>query len=189
MLPFLVHKCTNYMWSDLSPRKACRAYEFAKLFEEPALLKKCLDIICSKTDEVMKESTWEEIELATLLFILEQDSLSTSSESDLFQAVERWAKSECARKSLDANDQKSLRSVVGGAMGNIRFLTLSPQQFAEGPGRSSLLTQDEAFAILMNISSTDCTFPMPENFSKSKENRFVKNLAVREGCDFRGWKS
>ena len=32
MLPSLVEECTKYLWSDLSPKKACRAYEFAKLF-------------------------------------------------------------------------------------------------------------------------------------------------------------
>ena len=45
MLPALVDECTKYLWRDLYPRNACRAYEFAKLFEEPVLMYKGLQVI------------------------------------------------------------------------------------------------------------------------------------------------
>lgn len=44
MLPHLVVECTQYLWSDLNPKNVCRAYEFAKLFEEPNLMDKCLHV-------------------------------------------------------------------------------------------------------------------------------------------------
>ncbi|CAK9806501.1 BTB/POZ domain-containing protein 6-A [Anthophora quadrimaculata] len=171
MLPSLVEECTKYLWSDVSPKKACRAYEFAKLFEEPVLTEKCLQIICTKTNEVLKESNWEEVELGTLLTVLEQENLQINSEVELFTAVERWAKAECTRKSLDPNDGKALKSVIGNALSKIRFLSLSPQEFAEGPGMSPLLTQDETFAILMNILCTGNKAPMPEGFSTNLNGR------------------
>ncbi|XP_031843981.1 BTB/POZ domain-containing protein 2 [Nomia melanderi] len=171
MLPSLVENCTKYLWSDLSPKKACRAYEFAKLFEEPVLMEKCLQIICTKTDEVLKESSWEDIELGTLLTVLEQDNLQINSEIELFNAVECWAKAESARKSLDPSNGKSLRAVVGNALLKIRFLSLSPREFAEGPCTSPLLTQDEAFAILINIVASGNKAPMPEGFSTDRHSR------------------
>lgn len=60
------------------------------------------------------------------------------------------------------------------AIKKIRFLTLSPQQFAEGPGRSNLLTQEIAFAILMNVSSPNGGFPMPDGFTSNRNNRSDK---------------
>ncbi|XP_076633011.1 BTB/POZ domain-containing protein 2 [Colletes latitarsis] len=177
MLPSLVEECTKYLWSDLSPKKACRAYEFAKLFEEPVLMEKCLQIICTKTCEVLKESSWKDVELGTVLTVLEQENLQINSEIELFYAVESWAKAECVRKSLDANDGKFLRSVIGNALFKIRFLSLSPQEFAEGPGMSLLLTKDEAFAILMNILCTRNKAPMPEGFSTNAHNR-IKPLKI-----------
>jgi hypothetical protein len=48
---------------------------------------------------------------------------------------------------------------------------LTPKQFAEGPARTALLSQNEAFAILMNISSTNSGHPMPEGFSTNKNPR------------------
>ena len=165
MLPPLMGLCKKYLWSDLSPEKACRAYEFAKLFEESVLMRTCLQIICSRTNEVIKESSWEEIELGTLLTVLDQSKLQIHSELELFHAVGRWARAECIRKSLDPSDGKCLKSVIGNALSKIRFLTLSPQKFAEGPGMSPLLTRDETFAILMNKLCSSNKISMPEGFS------------------------
>jgi hypothetical protein len=186
MLPFLVEECTKFLWSDLSLKKACRAYEFAKLFEEPVLMEKCLLIICSRTDEVLKESSWDEVEQGTVLTLLDQEELQITSETDLFNALERWAKAECARKLLEPADPKALKSVIGNALTKIRFLTLTPQEFAEGPGKSLLLTQQEAFSILMNISSNKSKVPMPEAFSVNinvrAKSKVQKNDDTRVSC-------
>ncbi|XP_070163943.1 BTB/POZ domain-containing protein 2 isoform X2 [Polyergus mexicanus] len=171
MLPCLVEECTKYLWSDLSPKKACRAYEFAQLFEEPVLMDKCLQIIRTKTNEILKESSWEDVELGTLLKVLDQDDLQISSEIELFTGLEQWAKAECSRKSLDPTNGKSLKSVIGNALSKIRFLSLTPQEFAGGPGMSPLLTKDEAFDILMNILRTDNKTPMPEGFCTNSNSR------------------
>ncbi|XP_012273961.1 BTB/POZ domain-containing protein 2 isoform X2 [Orussus abietinus] len=171
MLPILLEECTKFLWSDLSSKKACRAYEFAKLFEEPVLMDKCLQIICNNTKDVLYDPSWEEVELGTLVTVLNQDNLTIDSEIELFAAVERWAKSECTRKALDLTDGKSLKSVIGNSLSKIRFLTMTPEEFANGPGKSPLLTQNEAFAILMNISSSESKFPMPEGFSINLQKR------------------
>ncbi|XP_067205755.1 BTB/POZ domain-containing protein 6-B-like isoform X2 [Linepithema humile] len=170
MLPSLVEECIKYLSSHLSAKNACKAYEIAKLFEESGLLDKCLQIIRTKTNEVLKESTWEEVELKTLLKILDQDDLQILSEVELFNAVERWAIAECQRKSLEPTDKTSLRSVIGSALLKIRFLSLSSKEFADGIGVSPLLTRDEAFTILMNIPSKDIV-PMPEGFSTNRNRR------------------
>jgi hypothetical protein len=47
---------------------------------------------------VLQESSFEEVELSTLMIILEQDELTVSSELDLFNAAQRWAACECGRK-------------------------------------------------------------------------------------------
>lgn len=126
--------------------------------------------------------------------ILEQNSLNIDSELDLYQAVETWCKSECTRQQLDPSDQKNLRSVVGEALFKIRFLTLTPKEFAEGPGQSCLLTQEESFAILMNISSSVNTVRMPKDFDTSKNTRnepMINGEAgpLQRACSPRGVKS
>jgi hypothetical protein len=55
-------------------------------------------IICSETEAVLREPSFEDVELSTLTIILEQDELTISSELELFNAAQRWAARECVRK-------------------------------------------------------------------------------------------
>ncbi|XP_055615744.1 uncharacterized protein LOC129761917 isoform X2 [Toxorhynchites rutilus septentrionalis] len=226
MLPHVVEQCITFLWSDLCPKNVCRAYEFAKLFEEPRLMEKCLQIMCTKTIDVVQDTSFEDVELSTIITILDQDVLNIDSELNLFWAINKYAEKHglCASRNLDANQsgidqdqaispqspptvdveasssnmqRNNNQNNVGGntdqqagppvPMGNagrqqelptirdairrIRFLSLNPQQFAEGPARTNLLTQSEAFAILMNISTVNSCYPMPEGFTTNKSPR------------------
>ncbi|CAH0700888.1 unnamed protein product [Spodoptera exigua] len=239
MLPHLVKECTRYLWSDLYPRNACRAYEFARLFEENVLMDKCIQIISTNTKEVLNDSSFEEVELNTVMTVFSLDHLNVDSELDLFNAAVRYAKAQDKRnsersvsppseigppnekrpkspgpstskdkpqvvnvessaenspeavmepaKSTDNSDQplpgpsdeskkskpdpKTDKPTIRKAIEKIRFLTLTPQQFAEGPARSSLLTESEAFAVLMNILSSTSDVAMPSGFSTCRVPR------------------
>lgn len=213
MLPYVVDQCTKFLWSDLCPKNACRAYEFAKLFEEPSLQEKCLQIICTKTMDVIVDASFEEVELSTIITILDQDALNVDNELNLFFAINRFAEKHGLRhdntENQDQNPNEEMDQAdesepifnleagpsnrpdpppqpvpqqvqvqrvqdiptIRDAVKKIRFLTLTPQQFAEGPARSKLLSQSEAFAILMNISTPNSVYPMPEAFTLNKNSR------------------
>lgn len=215
MLPFVVDQCTKFLWSDLCPKNACRAYEFAKLFEEPTLQEKCLQIICTKTMDVIGDPSFEEVELSTIITILDQDALNVDNELNLFFAINRFAEKHGLRhdntENPDQNPNEESENearedepepinleagpsnrpdpppqpvpqqlqvqraqeipTIRDAVKKIRFLTLTPQQFAEGPARTNLLSQSEAFAILMNISTPNSVYPMPDGFTLNKNSR------------------
>jgi len=182
MLPHLVEECTKYLWSDLYPKNACRAYEFAKLFEEPILMEKCLNIISNQTQEVLSESSFDDVELSTILTVFDQDVLNIQSELELFTAVTRYANrhnqsSGAKVPRLDgiagnpSNEPSNRHPTLRDALMKIRFLTLTPQEFAEGPATSNLLSENEKFAMLMNISSPTTNVPMPGGFSTSRVQR------------------
>ncbi|CRL06976.1 CLUMA_CG020014, isoform A [Clunio marinus] len=216
MLPFVVDQCTKFLWSDLCPKNACRAYEFAKLFEEPSLQEKCLQIICTKTMDVIGDPSFEEVELSTIITILDQDALNVDNELALFFAINRFAEKQGLRhdnientdqNQNDENDQiddpepinleagpsnrpdpqpqpaaqqqQRVQDIptIRDAVKKIRFLTLTPQQFAEGPARTNLLSQSEAFAILMNISTPNSVYPMPDSFTLNKNPRVFNVFA------------
>ncbi|KAK9743575.1 BTB And C-terminal Kelch [Popillia japonica] len=180
MLPHLVEECTKYLWSDLYPKNACRAYEFAKLFEEPILMDKCLHIICNQTQEVFSESSFDDVELSTILTVFDQEFLNISSELELFTALTRYA---ARHNQSSANQQQEgymQHPTMRDALMKIRFLTLTPQQFAEGPATSNLLSQSEKFSILMNISSPSTEVAMPAGFSTSTVPRQRKNSSLND---------
>ncbi|XP_072390080.1 BTB/POZ domain-containing protein 6-B isoform X1 [Diabrotica undecimpunctata] len=188
MLPHLVEECTKYLWSDLYPKNACRAYEFAKLFEEPMLMEKCIRIICNQTQEVLQDSSFDEVQLTTILTVFDQDDLHIFSELDLFFAITRYAARHTQTSGakvprLDGianatSEANSNHPTIRDAIMKIRFLTLSPQQFAEGPGKSNLLTESEKFAILMNICSPSSAVSMPDGFSTCLVQRKKRNSEV-----------
>ncbi|KAF4532248.1 hypothetical protein B566_EDAN004334 [Ephemera danica] len=173
MLPHVVEECTKYLWSDLYPRNVCRAYEFAKLFEESQLEERCLEIMQEKTNEVIQENNFEDIAVTTLDMLLQQDNLKVSSELDLIDASLRWARKEAERKAL-STDGAGLREALASALSHLRFLTLTPAQFADGPALSEVLSRDESFAILLNISSPG-RVPLPEGLSTRTDRRRSPN--------------
>lgn len=130
-------------------------------------------IMQEKTTEVIGESNFEDVSLATLETILEQDTLKVPSELDLIDASLRWARREVERKGLSA-DGTGLREALGPALAQLRFLTLSPAQFADGPALSEVLTRDESFAILLNISSPG-RIQLSEGLSTRTERRRSPN--------------
>lgn len=68
------------------------------------------------------------------------------------------------------------------ALKKVRFLLMTPKQFAENVPRTNLLSTAESFAILMNISSSDI-HPMPEGFSTSTECRSISQTPVHHNTN------
>lgn len=77
-----------------------------------------------------------------------------------------------------ANPSPSFRD----ALKKLRFLLMTPKQFAENVPRANLLSTSESFAILMNISSSDI-HPMPEGFSTSRECRSISQTSLHSNSN------
>jgi hypothetical protein len=123
-----------------------------------------------KTDKIIKDSSFEEIEQPTLVKLLEQSTLMVASELDLIDASLRWAKREAEHRDLLSISGSVLRDILGPAFGLLRFLTLVPSQFASGPALSDLLTRDESFAILVNLNSPG-SMDIPDGICRSTQQR------------------
>lgn len=175
MLPELSTKCKIYIQNNLSPERVCKVYEFSEFFEEAELKEQCLKMMQTETKKILTDSSWEDAQLATVSVLFQQNILAIDSELELYDALLVWAKAECERKNLPC-DQKSMRSVSADLITKIRFLTLTPKQFADGPGKADILDKDEAFAIIMNISSINSSILMPVGFSPEKNQRFHLSL-------------
>lgn len=75
----------------------------------------------------------------------------------------------------DGPNRRSESPTFRDALKKVRFLLLTPKQFAENVPRANLLSTEESFAILMNISSGDINTikPMPEGFTTSRKARSI----------------
>lgn len=78
----------------------------------------------------------------------------------------------CDVLGLKVDSQECLRSVLGSALTKIRFLTLKPSEFAASSAVSLLLTQNEAYTVLMRISSPDTVVTIPDDFCNNTVPRY-----------------
>ena len=168
MLPDLVEECTQFLWRDVNHKNACRALEFARLFEEPVLLEKALHVITHQTLDIVEESSWEEVDRTTLVTVLSKDHLA-APESILFDAMDRWAARECDRRGVKKTGDNK-RNMLSEAVYLIRYLSFSAAEFAAGPAQSGILLQQESFSILMNISCPG-SWELPEHMARIAEPR------------------
>lgn len=81
-----------------------------------------------------------------------------------------------------SNPQANVGPTFRDALKKIRFLLMTPKQFAENVPRTNLLSTTESFAILMNISSNDI-HPMPDGFSTSTECRSISQTSLHNNSN------
>lgn len=80
-----------------------------------------------------------------------RDSLSVSSETVLFSALERWCNRECKRCQLQLSPENR-RSVLGyELLFSPRFLLMTSHEFLTGPMQSGIYDQSETTALMAHI--------------------------------------
>lgn len=168
MLPQLVRQCTQFIWKDLSPSNACRAYEFAKLFDVPFLKDKCIQVFKTHTEDVLKSGDFSDISADTLSVILSQHEMTIHSENVVFDAVMGWAQQECIRQTTEPTSA-NMRRILKDNLFAVRFFAMTPAEFTSGPGVSGMFSDDEILAILMNISMPGAK-PLPDTLKGVKIN-------------------
>lgn len=100
---------------------------------------------------MLADESVEDLAADALRDIALRDSLAVSSESVLFNALERWCNRECKRGQMQLSAE-SRRSVLGQDLIFCpRYLLMSSQQFVCGPMQSGLLNQSEATALMAHI--------------------------------------
>lgn len=60
-----------------------------------------LQIICTETQEVLNESSFEDVEISTLITIYSQENLAIDSELDLFNAIVKYTAKHGTTVSVD----------------------------------------------------------------------------------------
>lgn len=100
---------------------------------------------------MLADESVEDLTADALRDIAVRDSLAVSSESVLFNALERWCNRECKRGQMQLSAE-SRRAVLGQDLIFCpRYLLMSSQQFVCGPMQSGLLNQTEAAALMAYI--------------------------------------
>ncbi|VDK46908.1 unnamed protein product [Anisakis simplex] len=146
----LVVACVRYLMSCLNASNAVCLLAQARFFDEPFLMKRCLQMIDTNTDEALASPGLRDIDRETLSMILERSELDPSSELIIFRAAQSWSEAECERQHLDVTPHNQ-RTVLGPVLSLIRFPLMTVVQFG-GAASSALLTCEEIAEVFLHLT-------------------------------------
>lgn len=115
------------------------------------LLKACLTVIDSAPDEVLREEGFEELTVEEIASLASRDDLRLAKESILFEALEKWAASECRRRGIEPTSHNKRSAVSDEIWYSVRYLLMNDQEFIQGPMASGILSSEESAAIVAKI--------------------------------------
>ncbi|XP_074240944.1 BTB/POZ domain-containing protein 2 isoform X1 [Saimiri boliviensis] len=138
---------SSWDYRRLPPRPAKKK---ARLFDEPQLASLCLENIDKNTADAITAEGFTDIDLDTLVAVLERDTLGIR-EVRLFNAVVRWSEAECQRQQLQVTPENR-RKVLGKALGLIRFPLMTIEEFAAGPAQSGILVDREVVSLFLHFT-------------------------------------
>ncbi|XP_071434203.1 BTB/POZ domain-containing protein 2-like isoform X2 [Pithys albifrons albifrons] len=149
-VPALEAHCVEFLKKNLRADNAFMLLTQARLFDEPQLASLCLENIDKNTSDAINAEGFTDIDLDTLVAVLERDTLGIR-EVRLFNAVVRWSEAECQRQQLQVVPENK-RKVLGKALSLIRFPLMTIEEFAAGPAQSGILTDREVVSLFLHFT-------------------------------------
>lgn len=104
------------------------------------------------TAAAVSAESFLEVDQNTLHAVLERDTLRIK-ELCLFQAVIKWASSECLRQDIEPTPENQ-RFVLGPALNCIRFPLIPVEDFSLHVAELGLLTETELVHLYLNFTIT-----------------------------------
>ncbi len=153
IVPSLAQKCIEFLEANLRVENAVTVVQQAIQFDEKKLERKCWDLIDVETRGAIASDAFTDISQAILAELVKRESLNVK-EVDLFKAVLKWSEAECSRKEIDANP-KNKRAVIGNAIYQICFASMTRQEFAQNASQSGILTPEEMVLFYDNIGGVE----------------------------------
>nr|XP_031846156.1 uncharacterized protein LOC116432861 isoform X2 [Nomia melanderi] len=115
------------------------------------LLLGCLEVIDSNPDAVFSQEYFEELSAMEVEELACRDTLKLINESVLFNALDRWAVSECKRHGVEPSANNKRSTLSENVWYSVRYPLMSDKEFIEVPMASGILTSEESAIILAKI--------------------------------------
>ncbi|CAB1324260.1 unnamed protein product [Coregonus sp. 'balchen'] len=149
-VPALEAHCVEFLKKNLRADNAFMLLTQARLFDEPQLASLCLENIDKNTVDALAAEGFTDIDLDTLVAVLERDNLGLR-EVRLFGAAVRWAEAETQRQQYQPTPENK-RKVLGKALVLIRFPLMTIEEFAAGPAQSGILSDQEVVSLFLHFT-------------------------------------
>ena len=151
----LAEKCCEILEASIKAENVFVVLEQAMQFDEKELEKNSWNIVLKETRECLNSEAFCGIGLHTLNALLKKERLAVT-EVELFKAVLKWTDSECARQGINIEEDKTARRrILGDSVYEIRFLAMSPEDFAIHVSPTGILTETEIVCLFQKLYGLD----------------------------------
>ena len=155
LISSLAEKCCEILEANIKPENAFVVLEQAIQFDEKELEEKCWYIVSKKTQECLNSEAFCDIGLDTLNALLKKERLGVT-DVELFKAVLKWTDSECARRGINVEEDKTARRrILGDSVYEICFLEMSHENIVKYVSPTGILTETEMICLFQKICGLD----------------------------------
>jgi len=100
---------------------------------------------------VLHQEYFEELSAQEVAQLAHRDTLNITSESILFNALDRWAAAECRRQGVEPLPVNKRAVLSDDVCFSVRYLLMNDREFVSGPMASGILTNEECVHIVSKI--------------------------------------
>lgn len=149
----------------------CWAYPLAILHDINELKLHCELQISADTRKLFASDEFINCDQDVLIRILKLDSFSCK-ETDVFDGCIAWAREMCQKSNLSTENAENLRTALGSAIAEIRFISMTVEEFAiihsKFKGFFSADESNEIFCIIGKL----------KNFKSKRFNQMSRNIRL-----------
>lgn len=150
-----VTNCINFIESKTTLQNVCWSYRLAVMYGIESLRNKCERQISNDTNELFASLAFVKCDHEILLQILKLNVMNCT-EKNVFDACLAWAHVQCKQTNLNAKNPANLRNVLGDAIYQLRFASMSIEEFAASYKLvEGLFMENEIVEILYMIGQLD----------------------------------
>lgn len=180
LLPYLEKLCNNFLQNSITASNAFTLLSQSLRIGEEDLQKKCWYYIDSHCQEALASDAFLNVEREIVQSMLELETLNVK-EINLFQALAKWSDHQCKMQGLESTSENR-RLVLGNAVYQVRYLTMTQKEFADNVSKTDLLDKDEVIAIFQMLSGvTPSNKELQETFSRCIQGK-PRQLKPTERC-------
>lgn len=188
----LTDECQSFMEKVINNENVLNFLELTNDFDLQILERNCLKKIGENSIELLKSSGFLENSRKSLEKIVKCESLSCK-EIGIFDAVNEWTENSCVKNQLEATSENK-RMAAGDIVKQIRYETMSLEEFGKCSTGNTFLTKTEIIEIFQKLASKNVIpnkrigqisyqkcFRFPGGHSK---NFTIKNNKILSALDF-----
>ena len=164
-------KCDEFLTENIDNcSNVLQTLEMSLQYPLPNLTEKALECIGWGPTEYLKSTEFTALSQQCVKTLFDYDKHCTE-EINIYKAALKWAKEECARKSLPSSDT-NMREVLGHILYSIRFPLMGSEFFCEEIVDTEILTLKEKVDVFKHFAN-----------KQSDSSPFINRLRMPKVCN------